>query len=230
LKINIIKFFNFTFFSNILGSVISFTGTFFFSLFSVIFLSFFFMMEPAMLPGVILRMTPSHLKESIRNVMSKSRILLSRYFIGLFIQIIANITTYSVALYLVGVPNALVIGFFSGVIIIIPYLGGIISMLMGVLIGATGVISLGDYNLMMPMIIKILIAMFVVQTIDNNVFAPLIQGKSVKAHPVEIFLVVIAAATIGGILAMIVAVPAYGFIKIIVGEIRSTFAERKGLS
>jgi predicted PurR-regulated permease PerM len=96
-------------------------------------------------------------------------------------------------------------------------------MIMGVIIGVTGVISMGDYAMIMPMTVRILGAMFVVQTIDNNVFAPLIQGKSMKAHPVEIFLVVIAAAGIGGIAGMIVAVPAYGFVKIVAYEFLSNF-------
>jgi predicted PurR-regulated permease PerM len=121
------------------------------------------------------------------------------------------------------VQNALVIGFFTGIIIIIPYLGGIISMLMGVILGVTGVISAGEYTMIMPMALRIIGVMFVVQTIDNNVFAPLIQGKSVKAHPVEIFLVVIAAASIGGIAGMIVAVPVYGFVKIVAHEFLSNF-------
>jgi predicted PurR-regulated permease PerM len=155
--------------------------------------------------------------------MFKSKHLLSRYFIGLIIQIIANIVTYSLALYIVGVKSPMVIGFFTGIIIIVPYLGGVISMIMGVILGVTGVISTGDYAMIMPMAIKIVVAMFVVQTIDNNVFAPLIQGKSVKAHPVEIFLVVIAAASFGGIIGMIVAVPAYGFIKIVAHEFLSNF-------
>jgi predicted PurR-regulated permease PerM len=96
-------------------------------------------------------------------------------------------------------------------------------MIIGVILGITGVISTGEYAMIMPMVIKIIAAMFVVQTIDNNVFAPLIQGKSVKAHPVEIFIVVIAAASFGGIVGMIVAVPAYGFIKIIAREFLSNF-------
>lgn len=96
-------------------------------------------------------------------------------------------------------------------------------MIMGVLLGVTGVISVGDFAQIMPMTLKILGAMFVVQTIDNNVFAPLIQGKSVKAHPVEIFLVVIAAASFGGIIGMVVAVPAYAFIKIVATEFLSNF-------
>jgi predicted PurR-regulated permease PerM len=219
----ILKIIDFGMFSNILSSIISFTGTFFFNLFSIVFLSFFFLMDNKMLPRFILLITPEKHEEQIKNVMYKSKDLLSRYFIGLIIQIIANIITYSLALYIVGVKSPLVIGFFTGIIIIIPYLGGIISMMMGVILGVTGVVSTGDYAMIMPMALRILAAMFVVQTIDNNVFAPLIQGKSVKAHPVEIFLVVIAAASVGGIAGMIVAVPVYGFVKIIAHEFLSNF-------
>jgi predicted PurR-regulated permease PerM len=219
----ILKILDFGLFSNVLSSIISFTGAFFFNLFSIAFLSFFFLYDIKMLPRFILLITPEKHDERIRNVMYRSKTLLSRYFIGLIIQIIANIITYSLALYIVGVKSPLVIGFFTGIIIIIPYLGGIISMIMGVILGVTGVISVGEYTMIMPMVVKILVAMFVVQTIDNNVFAPLIQGKSVKAHPVEIFLVVIAAATVGGIPGMIVAVPAYGFIKIVATEFLSNF-------
>jgi len=219
----ILKIIDFGMFSNILTSIISFTGTFFFNLFSIAFLSFFFMNDQTMLPRFILLVTPSKHREQIKNVMSRSKNLLSRYFIGMIIQIFANILTYSLALYIVGVQNPLVIGFFTGTIIIIPYLGGIISMLLGVILGVTGVISAGDFAHILPMTIKIILAMFVVQTIDNNVFAPLIQGKSVKAHPVEIFLVVIAAASLGGIPGMIVAVPVYGFIKIVASEFLSNF-------
>jgi predicted PurR-regulated permease PerM len=219
----ILKIIDLGMFSNMLSSIISFTGTFFFNLFSILFLSFFFLLDNTMLPRFILLVTPEKYDGQIKNVMTKSRSLLSRYFIGLIIQIMANIVTYSFALYIVGVQSPLVVGFFTGIIIIIPYLGGIISMIIGVILGITGVISTGEYAMIMPMVIKIIAAMFVVQTIDNNVFAPLIQGKSVKAHPVEIFIVVIAAASFGGIVGMIVAVPAYGFIKIIAREFLSNF-------
>ena len=219
----ILKIIDFGMFSNVLTSIISFTGAFFYNLFSIVFLSFFFLKDNRMLPRFILLVTPEKHEEQIKNVMFKSRALLSRYFIGLIIQILANIITYSLALYIVGVPSPLVIGFFTGIIIIVPYLGGIISMLMGVILVVTGVISAGDYAMIMPMVVRIIAAMFVVQTIDNNVFAPLIQGKSVKAHPVEIFLVVIAAASLGGIAGMIVAVPAYGFVKIVAHEFLSNF-------
>jgi predicted PurR-regulated permease PerM len=229
IKESILKIIDFGMFSNIITSVISFTGSFIVTLFAILFLSFFFLLDQNMLPRFLLMISPGKYKEQMKNVMSRSKKLLSRYFIGLIVQITLNIITYSLALYIVGVKSPLAIGFFTGIIIIIPYLGGIISMVVGVVLGVTGVISVGEYSQILPMIIKILVAMGIVQLIDNNVFAPLIQGKSVKAHPVEIFLVVIAAASLGGMLGMVVAVPAYGFIKIVASEFLTNFKKAQGL-
>jgi len=109
------------------------------------------------------------------------------------------------------------------VLIVIPYIGGIIGLITGVLLGITGVISQGEYAAILPMTIKIVVAMLIVQAIDNNLLQPYIQGKVVRGHPVEIFILLIAAASIGGIPAMIVAVPAYGFLKIVAVEFLSQF-------
>lgn len=222
-KESLLKIIDFGLFSDIFKSVVSFTGSLIIDLFAIIFLSFFFLKDPAMLPGFLLKVTPFKYRKQLHNVLSKSKKLLSRYFIGLLFQISLNIFTYSLALWIIGVKGPLAIGFFTGIIIIIPYLGGIIAMVAGVVLGVTGVIAVGDYPMILPMILRIIIAMGIVQLIDNNVFAPLIQGKSVKAHPVEIFLVVIAAASLGGMIAMVVAVPAYGFIKITASEFLSNF-------
>lgn len=223
LKAMALKVVDISMFSNILSSIISFTGTFLFNVFSILFLSFFFLYDNSMMPRLLLLVVPEKYEEQTRNVMQMSKKLLSRYFIGMIIQIMANILTYSIALLIVGVNGALVIAFFAGIIIIIPYIGGIIAVITGIMLGLTGVISAGNYDQIWPMAFKIGFAMLVVQAIDNNVFQPFIQGKSVQAHPVEIFLVVIAAASLGGIPAMIVAVPAYGFLKIVATEFLSNF-------
>ena len=68
-----------------------------------------------------------------------------------------------------------------------------------------------------------IVIFIIVAGVISIVFAPLIQRKSVNVHPVEIFFVVIAAASLGGIACMIVAVPTYGFVKIIAHEFLSNF-------
>jgi predicted PurR-regulated permease PerM len=221
IKENFSKFIDFSLFSNIITNVISFTSTFFFNVLTIIFLSFFFLNDPKMLPNFILLLIPVKYSEQSQNVMNKSKTLMSRYFIGLIINVLVMIISYAVTLSIAGVKGALVIAFFGGIVNIIPYIGPFIAVLTGVVLGVTGVVSMGLYGAIATTAIHIVLAMVIVILLDNFLYGPLIQGKSVKAHPVEIFLVIIAAASIGGIPAMIAAVPAYAFLRIIATEFLS---------
>ena len=57
-----------------------------------------------------------------------------------------------------------------------------------------------------------------VQVIDNVLFQPLIYSSSVKAHPLEIFLVIMAAGSMAGIMGMILAIPVYTIMRVIAKE------------
>jgi predicted PurR-regulated permease PerM len=218
---NITKIIDFSLFSNIISSAISITSSFFFYVFTIIFLSFFFLYDVTMLPRFIFLLIPVKYYEQSKNVMHKSKVLLSRYFRGLIINVLVMIASYAIVLEIVGVKGALVIAFFGGIVNIIPYIGPFIAIITGVVLGVTGVVSMGLYGAIGTMALHIIMAMVIVILLDNFLYGPLIQGKSVKAHPVEIFLVIIAAGSVGGIPAMIVAVPGYAFLRIIAVEFLS---------
>ena len=223
LKENLSKIVDFSIFSNIISSVLSFTGTFFFNFFTVLFLSFFFLSDVTMLPKFVLLLVPEKYEDQVKHVMWKSKTLLSRYIIGLIINVLVMIASYAIVLSIVGVQGALVIAFVAGLLNIVPYIGPVIGLAIGIILGVTSVVSQGHYAEMVPMAIKVLIAMEAMVILDNVIYGPLIQGKSVKAHPIEIFLVIIAAGSLGGIPAMIVAVPGYAFLRIVAGEFFSQF-------
>jgi predicted PurR-regulated permease PerM len=65
------------------------------------------------------------------------------------------------------------------------------------------------------MTIYVLIGFWIVQVIDNNLSQPIIFSKSVSSHPLEIFLVILIAGFLFGILGMITAVPLYTILKVI---------------
>jgi len=222
-KDNLSHFIDLSIFSNILSSVISFAGSLFFYVFTILFLSFFFLLDVMMLPHFILMLVPLKYKDQTKNIMLKSKTVLSRYFTGLFINVLVMIASYSISLSIVGADGALVIAFFAGIMNIIPYIGPLIAVGTGIVLGVTGTISEGHYGAIGSTMLGILIAMVVVILLDNIVYGPLIQGKSLKVHPVEIFLVIIAAGSIGGIPAMIVAVPSYAFLRIVGEEFFSQF-------
>jgi len=228
LKDNISHFFDLSIFSNFLSGVISFAGSLLFYIFTILFLSFCFLLDVMMLPRFILMLTPRRYEDQVKHIMLRSKMVLSRYFIGLVINVLVMIASYSIALSIVGVKGALVIAFFAGIVNIIPYIGPLIAVGTGIILGVTGVVSEGLYGSIGSMMLKVFLAMIVVIIIDNIVYGPMIQGKSLKVHPVEIFLVIIAAGSIGGIPAMIIAVPSYAFLRIVGEEFFSQFRIFKG--
>ncbi|MFH1159537.1 MAG: AI-2E family transporter [bacterium] len=221
---------NFGFFSDLVKDIFSFTGKFFFDTFSVIFLSFFFLHDTTMIRRVVLLLVHQKYEEQTIRVLDKSKHLLSRYYIGLMINIMVMVTLYTCGLLIIGVKGALVIGLFGGIIHIIPYLGPVMATMMGVVLGVTGVVSVGDYAMMGSTALRIILVYLTAILIDVIVLEPIIYGKSVKAHPVEIFLVIIAAGSIGGIPAMIIAVPSYTFIRIVLKEFLSQFQVVRSLT
>ena len=88
----------------------------------------------------------------------------------------------------------------------------------GILIGIAINIHADFMGHTLPVLGFMLLVFVVVQVIDNILFQPLIYSSSVKAHPIEIFLVIMIAGSLAGILGMILAIPAYTIVRVIAKE------------
>lgn len=214
----VMKLMNVGLVTGFLGNIFSFAGLFFFYFFTVLFLAFFFLKDPLMLPRFLLLLIPEKYLEQAKNVMNSTRRSLNRYFSGLLLEMLALSLLVSFGLMIIGIPGAFAIGFFAGIMNIVPYIGYLIASVVGVILAVTGVLSAGEYQVILPVVLKTLLVLVVANMIDNSLFQPYFFGKSVNAHPLEIFLVIIAAGFIGGIAGMIVAVPAYTILRIIARE------------
>ena len=223
LKNSLLKVMNVDLVSNLLNNIFTVAGNMFFYFFTTLFLAFFFLLDRGMLKNFILVLFPVKYEEKAINILSSSKKLLSRYFIGLIAEMISLSLLVSFGLLIIGVGGAFPIGFFAGIMNIVPYIGYAIATVLGIILGVTGVISTGAYAAIAPIAIKVLVVFVVANMIDNSIFQPFFFGKSVRASPVEIFLVIIAAGFIGGVIGMIVAVPAYTFIRIVAREFFSEF-------
>lgn len=206
---------------NLLSGVANITGNLFIGVFSVMFLAFFFLKDPHLLKESILLLTPDEYERHVDSVLSKTKKMLSRYFIGLFLEVLSMITLLSIGLTIFGIRNALMIGFLGGLMNIIPYLGPVIGAILGVILGVTTALSLGMYHIILYVAVMIVLTFVVSNLIDNIVLQPLIYSKSVNAHPIEIFLVILMAGSIAGIPGMILAIPTYTVIRIVAKEFLS---------
>lgn len=209
--------------TGIFGVFVSGVGNLFVAFFSISFITFFFLRETDLFRRIIMTFIPPSLEKQTIHVFATSKELLSRYFIGIFIQVSLITTLVSIGLSLAGVNNAFIIGIFAGLINIIPYIGPLFGAGVGFLIALTTGLDPNFTGSLSFLLIKVAGVFAVVQLMDNVLFQPIIFSNSVKAHPLEIFLVISIAGTLGGIPSMILAIPGYTFLRIIAKEFFSQF-------
>jgi predicted PurR-regulated permease PerM len=97
-------------------------------------------------------------------------------------------------------------------------LGPLIGAAFGLMVGLALNINADLMNYTLPLLGSMAIVFIVVKIIDDILFQPLIYSSSVKAHPLEIFLVILAAGSMAGVLGMMLAIPAYTILRVVARE------------
>lgn len=206
--------------ASIVENIISLTGNVFVGLMAITFITFFLLYEKGILRKHIINLIPNEYFEVSIAGLYKIEKLLSNYLIGLFLQMTAIFSIAFTGLSIFGINYAASIALFAAVINLIPYLGPILGATFGILVGlSTSGAQIFEGNQFIIMIIEIASVFGIVQLTDNVILQPLIFSKSVKAHPLEIFIIIFAGATLAGIVGMIAAIPVYTIIRVFIMEV-----------
>ena len=209
--------------TGLLGSVAGVVADLAVGLFAVVFISFFFVKDEKLFSRIVAALVPDHIEASVTDAIGDIEHLLSRYFVGLLLEMLGVALFNFLGLWLIariGANYALGIAFIAGILNIIPYVGPIIGEVLGVLLclvlkyGAG--VGLGVNIWIFALIV--LAIMLGVQLIDNVVLQPLIYSTSIQASPLEIFIVMLMAGHVGGIVGMLAAIPTYTVIRVIAGR------------
>jgi len=209
--------------TGMLGSVVSVVADVGVGLFSVVFISFFFVKDEGLFARIVTALTPDRIEASVADAIADIEHLLSRYFVGLIIEMAAVALVDFLGLWAVariGFGYALGIGFIAGLLNIIPYVGPLIGEVLGVLLCVVLKYGAGvglDVNIWMFALI-VLAVMLTAQLIDNFVLQPLIYSSSIQSTPLEIFIVMLMAGHMGGAVGMLAAIPAYTVVRVIAGR------------
>jgi predicted PurR-regulated permease PerM len=206
-----------------LNGVVGFLSSLSAAIFSVLFISFFFLKDGSLFHKMVFTLTPDKYMMKVKSVLIRSHKLLTRYFVGVFLQTLIMMLMLGIGLFLFGVENAFIIAVFGGLVNVIPYLGPFISIAFGLFIGLTTGLSIDPAMSLTSLGLKIIGVHMVALAIDAFLVQPLILGNSVRAHPLEIFLVILAAGTVGGILGMVLALPLYSILRIVASEFFAQF-------
>jgi predicted PurR-regulated permease PerM len=190
--------------------------------FAVLFLTFFFLKEDTLFYDGVAALFPERYEENARHALSEVNTLLIRYFIGICIEMFIKLVIITTGLVLIGLQlqNALLIALIAAVLNVIPYIGPWLGAIIGIFIGTlTPVDGMTLFETVMAM--GLLFAGF--QITDDIVLQPYIYSSSVKAHPVEIFLVILLAGSMAGIVGMLFAIPGYTVLRVFAKEFFNRF-------
>nr|WP_299339563.1 AI-2E family transporter [Allomuricauda sp.] len=218
------------FIPNFLNSFINVLSNFSIGLFSVLFISFFFLKDSKLLQNGMLIFVPDQKEGNLVASIEKINGLLSRYFGGILLQLLILFIIYTITLLIVGVENAIVIAFLCALFNIIPYIGPIIGGVIMITLTMTSFLGAEFSSVILPKASYVLIGIVIGQLIDNFFSQPFIFSTSVRSHPLEIFLVIIIAGLLFGVVGMVIAVPGYTAIKVILKEFLSENAFVKKLT
>ena len=211
--------------SNVFNSVASAVGNFFLMFFSVSFILFFFLREENLFRNLILLIIPVKYEYRTVKVIDSISKLLKRYLIGILFQV-SGVTFLDILGFTIvgmGFNHAVIVGVFAGLLNLVPYIGPWIAGAFGIIVVIANHLNDNFDSVTLPLILLVILVVIIVQVIDNLLFQPIIYSSSVRAHPLEIFLVILMAGSFAGILGMILAIPVYTILRVIAREFLSEF-------
>jgi predicted PurR-regulated permease PerM len=209
---------NFNDIPNLFNAVLGGIGSVGIGLFSVLFISFFLLKDTRILHNSLFLLIPESKTSRVSKSLETIKDLLSRYFIGLILQITILFVIYSSVLLIFGIENAIVIALLCALLNLIPYIGPLIGGVLMLVLTMTENLNLNFQTEILPTTLYVMLGYAIAQLIDNFLSQPLIFSKSVKSHPLEIFLVILIGGLLFGVLGMVLAVPVYTVIKVVLKE------------
>jgi predicted PurR-regulated permease PerM len=194
---------------NVLGGAFGvITGTFSFAvtLFGVVFIAAYLLVDVRRFEAAFLRVVPHDYRRDAKTLWDAFGYSLSRYLGGLALVLAIQGAISAVGLFLLGVPYALILGAFVSVAAVIPYLGAWLSAIPAVIVALT----------VSPTTALLTALLFLgIQQLEGNFLTPKIQGNTLRVHPVLVFLAVIIGGGLGGIFGVIVAVPTLAVLRVL---------------
>lgn len=192
------------------GQVVGFVTSAVITIVVIPFMLLYMLLDGKRLPDAIVKLLPSSYEKETRHILHDMHETVRSYVNAqLLVAFFVGITSL-IGLWIVGVDYAILLALFMMVTNIIPYVGPFLGAVPAVIVA-----FIQD-----PIkVLWVIVVIIIVQQIESNVISPLIQGKSLKVHPLTIIIVLLVAGNLAGIIGMLIAVPFYAVAKTVVQNI-----------
>lgn len=192
------------------------------AIFSISFITFFFLKDEGLFYAMVTAVFPERYRGNITRALDSVTVLLARYFTGILSESLMLTVAVTLVMMAFGMKpaDASFIGLVMGVMNVVPYagplIGGIVSVFVGIVTPIEGM-TVGHT------VFVIAGTLLILKGIDDFVIQPTLYSERVKAHPLEIFLVILIAGSLAGILGMLLAIPSYTVLRVFAKEFFSQF-------
>ncbi|MBO4489055.1 MAG: AI-2E family transporter [Bacteroidales bacterium] len=205
--------------SNVVSDTFHVASKLILSLFCIMFMTFFALKDNGIFFRMIKKWLPKRFHQNFTNILNATGEQLTSYFVGVFMDMLIIAVLETILCLILRVPKPLLIGTLGGLLNIIPFVGPILSAVLGVIIALTSMIASDPgSSVIVSTIVKVIAIVVLAKGLDVFIFQPQIYGKRTHTHPLEIFIVILMAAYIGGVFAIFFAVPGYTLLRIVVNE------------
>lgn len=151
-------------------------------------------------------------RSMVSQIITETKKVIQKYLSGLFIEVVIISVLHSIGLLILGVPYAILLGIIGALLNLIPYIGGIVSVALPMMIALATKTS--------PWVaVYVLIIYYIIQLIDNNYIVPKIVASKVRINALVSILVVLAFGALWGIPGMFLSIPITAIIKVIFDHI-----------
>lgn len=198
--------------SGMIGSTLTSVGsTIVVVLLTPVYIFLYLFYKPLLLQ-FIAKLFESEQHSVVSEVLNQTRSLIQNYLVGLMIEMAIVATMNSVALLIIGIKYAILLGVIGAILNLIPYIGGIIA------IGLPMIMALISGEPRSALFV--LLAYIVIQLIDNNFLVPKIVASKVKVNALVSIIVVLIGGALWGVSGMFLAIPLTAIIKVIFDRIK----------
>jgi len=181
------------------------------SLAAVVFIStIYLVVRPEPWVNGFVSLFPAGWRQRTREVLQTLYHTVQRWFLGQLAAMTFIAVFWAISLSLIGVPFALLIGIFSGLISFIPYLGALISIVVPVLLALIS----DPFT-----VVWVILAFVIIQQIEGNILQPIVMSRAVDLHPALVVFAILVMGTLFGIVGVFLAVPLVAALQVLVREL-----------
>jgi predicted PurR-regulated permease PerM len=177
---------------------VSSTISFIIGLIVIPFWLFYILHDESQVKAGVLRAIPQQLRADVQCMARLIDDVLSAYIRGQLLLVLFVGSMATIAMLIIGVPFALVLGLIAGMFEVLPFVGPILGAIPAVLVAL-----LSDPG----SAIWVAVSFFAIQQVENLILVPRVAGKSVKLHPAMVMVVLVIGNELAGFLGMLMAVP-----------------------